>query len=80
MQLSLLLSVGFNNKISSYMLTWNSFWLKQVLEKIILKSLKMVTESYEPDFSKSELETQLEILRCMKIEPNGESLVFFWCP
>ena len=37
----------------------------------------MVTESYEPDFSKSELETQLEILRCMKIEPNSESLVFF---
>ena len=37
----------------------------------------MVTESYEPDFSKSELETQLEILRCMKIEPSGESLFFF---
>ena len=77
MQLSLLLPVGFNNKISSYMLTWNSYWLKHVLEKIILNSLKMVTESYEPDFIKSELETHLEILRCMKIEPSSESLVFF---
>ena len=50
--------------------------VKACVGKDFSEELKVVTDFYQADFSKSELETQLGILSCMKIEPNGNSLSF----
>ncbi len=50
--------------------------VKACLGKEYSEELKTVTAFYESDFCESDLSTQLHVLKSIKIQPSGQSLVF----